>query len=360
MKGENLSKSLLLLALLLLGAVFSISVSNASGDLTGVKVCLDPGHGGSDPGAVNESFNLRESEINLDVAYGLKHLLVGEGAEVVMTRHDDSYKTNSDRYTFCNDQRATILVSVHTNSVTDPTWDGSMALYAPSRDPDLARAIHDEMYPFLRDTAPEEVAEFRDFGISNFASGVLFKCNMPAAMMEPLFMSHPAEAELLVQSIYDDPTTGYFSAGCEELDCRRGEIAQAIYLGVLNYYGDESTPTMHVTTINMSSKQRRDTFFITAQVVIQDGAANPVPGATVAHTFTLPDGSTLTNTGVTGDDGATKFKVRSNLTGQYESAVTSISKTGWVYDPASNLETSVILTVPYVGVAGNSSIEATG
>jgi N-acetylmuramoyl-L-alanine amidase len=344
MKGKNLSKSLVLLALLLMGVLFSIPASKASGNLAGVKICLDPGHGGSDPGAVNENFNLHESEINLDVANGLKHLLEDDGAEVVLTRIDDSYKTNSDRYTFCNDEQATILVSVHTNSVTDPTWDGSMALYAPSRDPDLARAIHDEMYPFLRDTAPDQGA-FRDFGIGNFASGVLFKCNMPAAMMEPLFMSHPAEAALLVESIYD-PITGELSSGCEELSCRRGEIAQAIYLGIHNYYGDESTPTMHVAAIDMSSKQRRDTFFIYSQVIVQDIAANPVPGASVAHTFTFPDGSKLINTGITGDDGAVIFKVRSEQAGQYESAVTSISKTGWVYDPVNNLETSEMLTVP--------------
>lgn len=348
MKGKSYSKSLFLLIFLLSGTLFFIPASKASGNLSDIKVCLDPGHGGSDPGAVNEDFNLHESEINLDVSYGLKHLLEGEGAEVVMTRTDDSYKTNSDRYTFCNDQQATILISVHTNSVTDPTWDGSMALYAPSRDSDLAWAIHDKMYPFLQNSAPD-VDVFRDFGVSNFASGVLFKCNMPAAMMEPLFMSHPAEAALLVQSIFDDdtdPVTGNLIAGCEEFSCRRGQIAQAIYLGILNYYGDESTPTMHVATIDMSSNQRKDTFFIYSQVIIQSNSATPIPGATVTHTFTLPDGSTLINTSITGDDGSVTFRLHSELIGQYNSVITSISKTGWIYYPASNLATEATLTVP--------------
>ena len=363
MKGKSLSKSLLLLVLLLLGVLFSIPASKASGNLAGVKVCLDPGHGGSDPGAVNENFappdGLQESDINLDVSFGLKSLLENIGAEVVMTREDDIYMTNSDRYTFCNDQQATILVSIHTNSVADPTWDGSMSLYAPSRDQDLAQAIHEKMYPYLRDRAPDKEA-FRDFGISNFASGVLFKCNMPAAMMEPLFMSHPAEAELLVQPIDVDPVTGDPSTGCEEFSCRRGDIARSIYLGVLNYYEDQSTPAMHVATIDMSFKQRKDTYFIYTEVAIQDINSNSVAGAIVAHTFTLPDGSMFTNTGITGDDGAVTFKVRSNLTGQFESAVTSIRKTGWVYNPASNLETSEELTVPKVEVARNGSIEPVG
>jgi len=41
-----------------------------------------------------------------------------------MTRTDDSSKSNNDRYTFCNEQKATILVSVHTNSTSDPIMDG--------------------------------------------------------------------------------------------------------------------------------------------------------------------------------------------------------------------------------------------
>jgi N-acetylmuramoyl-L-alanine amidase len=153
--------SILVLVTMILSILAITPASRATGDLAGVLVCLDPGHGGSDPGAVNETYGLFESEINLDVSYALKGLLEGDGATVVMTRTDDSYKTNSDRYTFCNDRGATILVSVHTNSVTDPTRDGSMALYFHSDDKELARAIHEILYPALRDMAPDP-ASFDD------------------------------------------------------------------------------------------------------------------------------------------------------------------------------------------------------
>lgn len=127
--------SLLVGVLLLLT---SAPASTAEGALSRKKVCLDPGHGGSDPGAVNEAYGLEEADINLDVAYGLKALLKTDGADVVMTRTDDSYRSNSDRYTYCNDEKATILVSIHTNSVADPSWDGSLTLYGPMDDPALA------------------------------------------------------------------------------------------------------------------------------------------------------------------------------------------------------------------------------
>ncbi len=354
MNRTTLSQAALLLAILITAAVSAASLSAEPADLSGITVCLDPGHGGLDPGATNGAFALYESHINLDVSYRLKALLEGDGAEVVLTRYDnDTYLTNADRYTYCNEQEATILVSVHTNSVTYEDWDGSMALYAPSRDDDLARAIHEVMYPFLRDTAPAGVAEFRDYGIDNFASGVLFKCNMPAAMMEPLFMSHPAEAALLVYPLYSDyadpdaPTPNPF---CAVNVCRRGQIAEAIHLGVLNYFGaggePGETPEMHVAAVEMSYIQRKAANFVTSVVTAADSGGDPVSGAAVAHTFTLPDGSIVIQTGTTGDDGTAAFKVRSRLSGLYKSTVTSISKTGWLYDPASNTQTSAILILP--------------
>ena len=120
-----------LLLSLPLSAILLIPEAGAEGPLDGRIICLDPGHGGSDPGAINTTYTLEESDINLEVSYGLRYLLEGDGATVVMARTADQYLINSDRYDFCNQQEAYILISVHTNSHTDPTWDGSMTLYGP-------------------------------------------------------------------------------------------------------------------------------------------------------------------------------------------------------------------------------------
>jgi len=210
--------------------------TTARGRLKGIKVCLDPGHGGIDPGAVNDAYGLYESEINLDVAFGMQRLLEGAGAQVVLTRTDDIYLENYDRYTYCNDQAATILVSLHTNSVVNPEWDGELVLYFRPHEDDkqLAGAIYEVMYPFLQEIAPDPAA-FRSFGLDWFASGVLLRSDMPAAMMEPLFMSNPAEAELLLTSIHD-PLTGEINSTCQDFECRRGQIAESIFQGILNYF----------------------------------------------------------------------------------------------------------------------------
>jgi hypothetical protein len=58
--------------------------------------------------------------------------------------------------------------------------------------------------------------------------------------MEPVFMSHELEAPLLQQVVYD---AGAVSAGCSNYSCRRGQIVQAIYHGILHYYQSSPEPT---------------------------------------------------------------------------------------------------------------------
>ncbi|MGB3717287.1 MAG: N-acetylmuramoyl-L-alanine amidase [Candidatus Promineifilaceae bacterium] len=340
MSGKDLIKSLFLLAFLLLGVIYSYQNSTAFGGLTGVKICLDPGHGGSDPGAVNIDYELEESDINLDVSYGLMRLLEGEAADVVMTRYIDEPKTNSDRYTYCNEQQATILISVHTNSVTDSAWDGSMALYGPRESPDLAQSIYDVMFPFLRETAPVGETEFIGYGVDRFASGVLFKSDMPAAMMEPVFMSHPAEAEQLVTPIFSGDT---FTDACASFSCRRGQIAEAIYWGTLSYFNGQSGGAMHVAAIDMSYEPRRSYYFLDTIVSIQDVSGLPVPSAEVVVQITYPDGSKIVDTAVTGDDGITTLRIRTRSTGFYRAEILNVSKTNWSYD--ANIEIDAQLTI---------------
>ena len=253
-----------------------------------------------------------------------------------MTRTGDDYRTNSDRYTLCNSVQATILVSVHTNSVTDPLWDGSLGLYGPSAGPALAQVIYDVMYPMLRDTAPS-VEEFRGFGVDRFASGVLFKCDMPAAMMEPLFMSNPAEAKLLAEPIgnYKEPAA---------FACRRGQIAQALYAGVLNYFAPAES--MHVAHISMAYEQKGPKFFVYSYVTVADSGGSPVSGAAVSVNTTGPNGLSVSSAESTGPDGIAAFRLRTDQAGSYVSTVTDVVKQGWEYDETANVETTETLQVP--------------
>jgi len=309
------------------------------GALAGKLICLDPGHGGSNPGAVNEAYDLREAEINLDVAFYLQTLFEGEGAAVAMTRTEDVDKSNRDRYTYCNNVGADLLISVHTNSSTDPTIDGAMQLYFHSEDEVLARAIHGVLYPALK---ADVSGTFTDFGLEKFASGVLLKSDMPSVIVEPVLMSNAWEAEQLLTTI----------ASCGDTSCRRKQIGHAVFDGVLTYYAGSApapTPTpstepggvLHVAAIDVYGSTKGRNVFVTTDVAIADANDAPVDNADVTVEIAQPDGSVATEYATTDESGVASVRIRTSQTGTYVSTVVHVAKSGWLYDADANVVTSV-------------------
>jgi hypothetical protein len=219
-----------------------------------------------------------------------------------------------------------------------------MALYGPRESPELAQTIYDVMFPFLRDTAPLDESEvFINYGVDRFASGVLFKSDMPAAMVEPLLMSHPAEAVLLATPIFSGGS--FNNDACADFDCRRGQIAQAIFEGTLSYFNGQTGGAMHIAAIDMSYDQRRSTYFLDTAVSVQDVSDQPVSSAEVVVRITYPDDMMTVNTVVTGDDGVSSFRIRTRLTGTYQAEIVDVSKTNWLYDPEANIDDEEQLTI---------------
>lgn len=79
-----------------------------------VKVVVDAGHGGTDPGAVANGRN--EKDINLSVSKKVNTKLKSLGFQTIMTRSTDTYLTLSSRYTIANSNNADLFVSIHANS----------------------------------------------------------------------------------------------------------------------------------------------------------------------------------------------------------------------------------------------------
>ena len=223
--------------LALIGATL---LASAAGPLADHRICIDPGHGGNDPGALNAGLGVREADVALDVSFALKMLLERDGATVLMARTADSSLTQADRYTFCNQNKATMLLSVHINAVPDPGPNGALVLYYNDDEQALAQALYDAIYPAMNAGAPE--GGFISFGVMRFRAAVLRRSLVLGALVEPVFISNPTEAERLRQTIYDAPADGKLSPGCPDLVCRRGQIAQAIYRGVRLYFERAAAP----------------------------------------------------------------------------------------------------------------------
>ena len=83
------------------------------------KVVLDPGHGGTDPGAMAEGF--REKDLTLDIARRVAALLASQDFVVVMTREDDETRSLQQRVETANAARGDVFLSIHVNSI--PTQD---------------------------------------------------------------------------------------------------------------------------------------------------------------------------------------------------------------------------------------------
>lgn len=80
-----------------------------------MRVVIDAGHGGKDPGAVRRG-SAREKELNLAVAKHLYNYLKKQGFEVKLTRDDDTFISLSERPKIANNFKADLFVSVHTNA----------------------------------------------------------------------------------------------------------------------------------------------------------------------------------------------------------------------------------------------------
>jgi N-acetylmuramoyl-L-alanine amidase len=88
------------------------------GCLRGLKICVDPGHGGSETGAIGCS-GIKESTLNLAVAKKLERILKQRGATVIMTRDGDVFVSLADRVKIAADNNCDLLLSVHHNSLPD-------------------------------------------------------------------------------------------------------------------------------------------------------------------------------------------------------------------------------------------------
>ncbi len=164
---------------------------------SGGVVCLDPGHGGSDPGAVNRALGLTEKEVTLDLCLRLARILRTRGWNVVMTRDDDrdvSWAGSSAReelgarVQIANDLAADVFVSVHCNASVNSAVKGTSLHTFKGSDSLLAEELH----PTLVAAAGRP-----DRGIQKDRFYVLAHSRMPAVLVETAFLSNSEEARLL-------------------------------------------------------------------------------------------------------------------------------------------------------------------
>ena len=221
------------------------AVANSDGDFSlgrqlglGVsRIVIDPGHGGSDPGA--QTGALTESALVLDVARRLEARLVAETSiEVILTRQRDAYMPLCARTELANRVGADLFLSIHANAAKDQRARGVETYYldlatdpdaqivaarenAASREgmhdlPNLVRSItmhnkFDEsrdlagmvqrnMIRAVRALHPDA----QDLGVKQAPFVVLIGANMPSVLAEISFLTNQEDAAFLATDAYRD------------------------------------------------------------------------------------------------------------------------------------------------------------
>ncbi len=193
--------------------------------LRGRTIVIDPGHGGTDSGAIGVG-GLKEKDITLEVSEKVKEILENSGVNVVMTREDDRDvygPTATDaqelqaRVDYGNfTPNVDVFVSIHCNAFTSSSANGTSTYYYPKTwlDALLAQNIQDRMV---------EHGDRRDRGIHEARFYVCRHSSMPAALVELAFITNYVEGPLLADEDFQN------------------EMAQGIAEGLANYFAASGT-----------------------------------------------------------------------------------------------------------------------
>lgn len=212
----------LLLIMLLISAVCVAVISKAQAQLSpldGIKICLDPGHGGQDSDDRETDLGVGtlyyEAAANWEAVGYLDSMLTSLGAVTKLTRLTDDPDAPdrdpslSDRVQVGNAFGADYFHSFHTNGVANQEVNYSLILYAGPEDgiadfPEsfiMAEIMDDEIFKVMRTTTTFARADIPFTGFTN-GLGVLNNLNMPSTLSEASFHSNLNEGRRLMNSAY--------------------------------------------------------------------------------------------------------------------------------------------------------------
>lgn len=152
-------------------------------------IVIDPGHGGKDPGAIGG--NLQEKDVCLDIARKLRLELQPYDVDIRLTRDRDLFVSLNTRADFANSLRASYFISLHNNAGGGTGFE-SFIFSTPSATAIQAQEIiHGVLAAFFAKHGYIDRGKKR----ANFA--VLRRSQMPAILLENLFIDHPGDRNFL-------------------------------------------------------------------------------------------------------------------------------------------------------------------
>ncbi len=204
---------------------FSIKERNST-SVSGKVIMLDPGHGGSDPGAIGSvvvgSSNVHEATLNLSIANKIKAKLEALGATVLMTRTSSGQTVSlNERVAMCQKANPDIFVAVHCDSSESSSPSGTTAYYYKSYAYPLAKYIGEGIVGAYKNTvyaSNPTMASKVDKGTNVMAFRVTRVEECPAVLIEFGYVSNVVECKALIS------------------DSNQDALAQGAVNGIVNYF----------------------------------------------------------------------------------------------------------------------------
>jgi N-acetylmuramoyl-L-alanine amidase len=194
------------------------------------RVVIDPGHGGTDPGAIGPS-GVKEKDVTLEVAHRAAPVLAKEGLQVLLTRDDDRAVTLEERTARANGFAADLFISIHCNAaenharhgvetyVLDTTKD-EIASKVAARENATSQAATAELASILANmrladqasrstrladllqraaiaSLHDRYADVLDGGVKTAGFYVLVGARMPSVLFETSYVSNPVDEQRL-------------------------------------------------------------------------------------------------------------------------------------------------------------------
>lgn len=189
-----------------------------------MRIVVDAGHGGADGGVSGKTTGVKESDLNLAIAYRVSDVLTDMGFEVTMTRKTEAglYGTATKGFKKRDMQRRKeiiesvdpmLVLSIHQNRYPARSVRGGQVFYAKEseRGKALALSVQAELNELYgKEKVKERKAAVGDYFILNCA-------DCPSVIVECGFLSNPLDEKLLTTEIWQK------------------KLAESIATGVVNY-----------------------------------------------------------------------------------------------------------------------------
>lgn len=170
----------------------------------GKKIVLDPGHGGSDVGAIRE--DITEKSITLDVSNRVRDILEKKGYKVEMTRDTDKTVSLQERVAFSEEKQPDIFISIHVNSSEKPEITGIETHYYRQESMSLAQTVHAALASNIKS---------KNRGLFKSKFYVINHTTAPAILVEIGFISNSGERAELVSEKRKQATANAIAEGVE-------------------------------------------------------------------------------------------------------------------------------------------------